>query len=96
MYAGSAGGVARRNKCTDNGVNGIEVQDEARPTLEDNVCNGNAQAAIGYSDMAGGVARGNECVGNRWGIYVAETADPELTDNHCRENTSEEILDLSR
>ncbi|NIN69212.1 MAG: hypothetical protein GTO63_31930 [Anaerolineae bacterium] len=94
MYAGSASGVARENKCTDNGLNGIEVQDKARPTLEANGCARNAQAGIGFSDSAGGVARGNDCSGNKWGIYVAETADPELIDNDCRDNASEDILDL--
>ncbi|MGB3906265.1 MAG: right-handed parallel beta-helix repeat-containing protein [Anaerolineae bacterium] len=94
MYAGSASGLARENKCSENGLHGIEVQDEARPTLEANVCSGNAQAGIGYSDAAGGVARGNDCSGNKWGIYVAETADPELADNDCRDNTSEDLLDL--
>ena len=66
----------------------------AQPTLDANVCTYNAQAGIGYSDTARGVARANECVGNRWGIYVAETADPDLNDNDCRDNTAEGILDL--
>jgi len=62
--------------------------------LQANGCARNAQARIGYSDLAGGVARENDCVGNRWGIYVAETADPDLIDNDCRDNTSEDLLDL--
>lgn len=70
------------------------MRDQTQPTLEANGCAGNAQPGIGYPDMAGGVARENECVGNRWGIYVGETADPELIDNDCRDNTSEDILDL--
>jgi len=47
-----------------------------------------------YFDSWGGVATGNDCSGNKWGIYVAETSDPELKDNDCRENASEDILDL--
>ena len=55
---------------------------------------GNAQAGIGYSDVAGGVAQATECVGNTWGIYVAETGDPELVDNDHRDNTGDDTLDL--
>ena len=94
MYADSAGGVAGQNKCPANGLHGIEVQDQARPTLEANVCSGNAQAGIGYSASAGGVARQNECLKNRWGIYVAQTANPELVDNDCHDNSEQDILDL--
>jgi parallel beta-helix repeat protein len=65
-----------------------------QPTLQADGCARNAQAGIGYSDTAGGVARGNDCSGNKWGIYVAETADPGLKDNDCRHNASEDVLDL--
>jgi parallel beta-helix repeat protein len=87
-------GGPRENQCTDKGVNGIEVKDEAEPTLEDNVCSGNAPVGMGLSDSVGGMARENDCSGNRWGIYVAETADPEVKDNDCRYNMSGDVLDL--
>ena len=37
-YFGSAGGVARRNICSQNDAAGILVEDQAQPTLEGNVC----------------------------------------------------------
>ena len=39
------------------------------------------------------MARQNECVGNKWGIYVEDTASPELVDNDCSENTKADIDD---
>jgi len=55
-----------------------------------------AAEVAGEGDVrrAGGVARQNVCVGNTWGIYVAETANPDLVDNDCRENTSADVHDL--
>lgn len=94
MYASSAGGMALGNTCSENGLHGIEVQAQARPMLQANLCTDNAQAGIGYSAKAGGVAFRNQCSGNRWGIYVAETADPELKENECHDNAHEDILDL--
>lgn len=94
MYADSAGGVARQNKCFANGLHGIEVQDQATPTLEANVCSGNTQAGVGYSASAGGVGLQNECLKNRWGIYVAKSAGPQLVDNDCHDNSEQDILDL--
>lgn len=58
------------------------------------MCTSNTKPGSGFSTGARGLARGNECVGNRWGIYVAETADPQLRHNDCRDNTSEDVLDL--
>jgi parallel beta-helix repeat protein len=62
--------------------------------LEANIASNNAEAGLLYLDSAGGVARQNVCVGNQWGIYVAETANPDLMDNDCRENTTADIYDL--
>jgi len=93
FYGGNASGVARGNECSDNGLHGIGLQDQAHPTLEENVCARNKECGIMYFDTTGGVARRNECSGNRWGIYVAETADPSLMDNNCHDNTSRDIWD---
>jgi hypothetical protein len=47
-----------------------------------------------YCDSPRGVARENDRSGRKWGTYVVETTEPELTDNDCRDNTSEDILGL--
>jgi parallel beta-helix repeat protein len=53
----------------------------------------NSEAGIAYFDEAGGVAQGNECSGNLYGIYVEATADPELVDNDCHDNSKADIVD---
>lgn len=93
MYYGQAGGTARRNECSSNGYGGIAVTEQAQPVLEENVCKDNALSGIYYTGEAGGVARGNECSGNRWGIYLEESADPELIDNNCHDNTEADVQD---
>ena len=54
----------------------------------------NKDSGIAYFDSAGGVARGNECTRNWCGICIEETANPELVDNDCHDNTEADILDL--
>lgn len=93
-YFDNAGGVARGNECTRNGMDGIYVDEQAQPTLEENICRDNEEAGIAYWGNAGGVARGNECAGNVVGIFIAETAAPDLIANDCYDNTVEDILDL--
>jgi parallel beta-helix repeat protein len=85
--------VARGNECSENDLGGIYVNEEANPTLEENVCNDNRRIGIAYLRSSGGVARRNECSGNETGIYIAETADPVLEDNDCHDNTGEDIQD---
>ena len=89
----SAGGVARQNLCTGNGLHGISVNERAQPTLESNECKDNGRAGIRYWDTAGGVARQNLCTANRWGIYIEKTAAPELVENDCHGNTEGDIVD---
>jgi len=93
-FAGSSGGTARRNTSSGNGLHGFQLKEQASPTLEANIANNNVEAGLLYFDGAGGVARQNACVGNKWGIYVEETANPELIDNDCRDNTSADVYDL--
>jgi nitrous oxidase accessory protein NosD len=62
--------------------------------LEANICANNEWAGVAYSDTSAGAARQNECVGNEVGLFVDETADPELDDNDCHDNTETDIRDL--
>jgi len=92
-YYATARGVARDNTCTGNGLHGFLVKEQASPLLEGNVSNYNAEGGFIYFGSASGVARQNECAGNKWGIYVEETAGPELVDNNCYENTTADVDD---
>ncbi|MGB9690126.1 right-handed parallel beta-helix repeat-containing protein, partial [Thermogutta sp.] len=77
-----AGGTARNNVCRNNGLHGILLRNEAKPTLEGNTCEGNQGSGIAYYDHAGGTARKNVCRGNRWcQIEKSEGANPILEDN---------------
>ena len=92
-FAGSSSSVARDNTCTGNGLHGFSIKEQASPTLEGNSANYNVEAGFVYFESASGVARQNECVGNKWGIYVEDTAGPELIDNNCYENTTADVDD---
>jgi parallel beta-helix repeat protein len=92
-YYGYAGGTASRNECSENGYDGIGAGDLAQPTLEENICQDNDEVGIAFFDESGGVARGNECSGSLYGIYVAATADPDLVDNDCHDNSEANVLD---
>lgn len=93
-FTDSSGGTVRRNTCSENGLHGFQLKEQASATLEANTASNNTEAGLLYLDSAGGVALKNVCVGNKWGIYVAETANPDLIDNDCRENTTADISDL--
>jgi parallel beta-helix repeat protein len=82
-FSGSSGGLARDNTSSGNGIHGFQVKDQAAPTLEGNTSNDNVEGGFVFMDSAGGVARENVCLGNQWGIYVADTAHPELVDGGC-------------
>jgi parallel beta-helix repeat protein len=92
-FADSSGGTARGNSCTGNGLHGFHLGEQANPTLEDNISNNNVEGGFVYFDESSGVAQGNACIGNRWGIHVVETANPELVNNDCRENSQADIDD---
>jgi parallel beta-helix repeat protein len=83
----------RENQRTGNGANGIEVQEEAPPTLEGNMCCGNPERGIVYFDNSGGVARSNDSLGNTLsGINVRDEAQPTLEENVCAQNGEDGIM----
>ncbi len=84
LFGGNARGTARNNECVKNGF-GIQVRDQAQPTLENNRCNENNNGIM-YGENAAGVASNNECVRNEAGIIVSDQAHPVLEGNRCREN----------
>lgn len=65
---------------------GILVNEEARPTLQGNVCRRNA-AGIFYSNSSSGIARQNHCTASyTHGIQVESQAQPVLEENNCEKN----------
>ncbi len=83
---GEANGLAQGCVVEGNGI-GIRVSEQARPSLERNLCAHNAGAGIAYLDDGGGLARQNECSENgSVGILVAGRAEPTLEDNLCADN----------
>ncbi|MBN1921008.1 MAG: right-handed parallel beta-helix repeat-containing protein [Anaerolineae bacterium] len=88
IYFGASGGVARYNTLSSNDLHGIQVKDDAVPTLEFNTCEKNTEAGIAFFDRAGGVAQSNQINNNRWGIYVANTANPSLLNNTVENNAT--------
>lgn len=88
IYFGTSGGVARYNTLSGNDLHGIQVKDDAAPTLESNTCEKNTEAGIGFFDRSTGVAQNNQVNNNRWGIYVAPTANPSLLNNIVENNAT--------
>jgi parallel beta-helix repeat protein len=92
-FADTSGGTARQNECTGNGLSGIIVAGQAQVTLEGNTCSGNRECGIAFFNSSDGLAQNNECWGNECGIYVADTASPELVDNDCFDNSEADVDD---
>lgn len=92
-FTDNSGGMVRNNRSTGNNLHGFSVHDQASPTLEGNISSDNMEVGLAYFGSAGGVARNNTCTGNKWGIYVTETASPELADNDCRDNSEADVDD---
>jgi len=93
VLLGNTAGYVRECRVEGNGLHGIELHGQAQPTLEANVCTGNAYSGIVYFDDAGGVARQNECSGNKYhGISIQKQARPTLEENTCQQNESTGIV----
>ncbi|MEB3186737.1 MAG: right-handed parallel beta-helix repeat-containing protein [bacterium] len=91
VYLGTAGGVARDNRCQDHS-SGIAVLNSASPLLIRNTCVRNRVSGMAYLENAGGVARDNVCTGNKVGIGVQGSSKPKLSRNPCRKNSLQGIL----
>lgn len=61
---------------------GIDVRNDAQPTLEANSCENN-RGGIHYFDRTEGIALDNICTSNYAGIVVQGTAQPTLESNAC-------------
>jgi parallel beta-helix repeat protein len=83
------------NVCKDNEEVGIRFADTSGGAARQNECSQNKLTGIAVVEEAQPSIEGNICVGNRWGIWVDETANPELVDNDCRDNSEADIEDRS-
>jgi parallel beta-helix repeat protein len=84
---GTVCGVVEECESLRNRLHGIQLSEEAQPTLDQNTCRENKGSGIAYFDNASGTARNNTCVNNtKHGIFVGEQARPTLEGNTCREN----------
>ena len=83
---GNTTGIVQDCVATENATMGILVEEQARPTLDRNVCTNNTLVGIAYSNDAGGTARQNTCSGNLMGIYADNRAQPTLEENVCTDN----------
>jgi parallel beta-helix repeat protein len=84
---GDTTGTVRECQFEGNQLHGIEIRDQAQPTLEGNTSMNNEQNGIMYWDESGGVARQNNCSGNKLhGIGVSEQSQPTLEGNICLDN----------
>jgi len=88
-YFGSAAGGALNNEIEGNGLHGISVNDDALPVLDGNISRDNTEAGVAYFERATGILRGGTMTGNKWGIYVIETANPAIGDNEVTGNTTD-------
>ena len=85
MLRGDVTGTVTACEAVNNG-HGMSVREQARPTLDGNICCGNLWG-ISYHDSAGGVVRQNTCLANEHhGIQVGAQAHPDLDANTCRDN----------
>ncbi len=72
---------ARSNNIYGNNLSGIIITGQAEGILENNTLNNNLEAAICFFSSAKGSASGNQCSGNKWGIYLENTASPSIGNN---------------
>jgi len=92
LFGGQSAGKARANRCETNGVNGIEVKQNACPLLTENICSKNNGSGLAYYDQSSGSGIHNICEANaEYGIEVNGEATPTLKDNTCVGNSESGI-----
>ena len=89
--------VIRKCLIEDNGGDGIFVNDEASPTLEENQCLRNRESGIYFQEQSCGSVRRNVCHENGDdGIALFEEARPNLEGNVCSKNQGNGICYTDR
>jgi len=87
LLAGTVRGNISRCHISHNKGDGVQLIEQARVDLEENICERNEGAGIGYYSFSGGTARKNTCRENKQqGINVTGLAVPTLEENTCERN----------
>jgi parallel beta-helix repeat protein len=89
--SGTTNTLVKQNECTGNGLSGIMIRESAQATLENNTTNNNGEAGIIFFHTSSGTITNNECTGNKWGIYLSEGTNTNLSSNNCHDNLDEDI-----
>lgn len=93
-FANSATGTVDSNTCSYSAnADGITIADQAGVVVRDNTCENNTGAGVSFNGQSSGAAGGNECAYNKWGIYVAATANPVIETNDLHDNTLAQMYD---
>lgn len=87
LFAGQAGGTARRNVTDSNRLHGLFVQGASSPTLEANHCCVNRWSGVTVAGTSEASLRDNECGGNgRHGIVACQQSRPVVEGCRCEGN----------
>ncbi len=83
LYNG--GGEARENQCCLSTADGIQLSNNAKTRLVQNVCENNGRYGIHYEKNSSGSAERNRCQGNKQGdLCIEGSANPTLKGNTGR------------
>jgi len=89
IYFGTSGGLPRGNEIVESLLNAISVNDEASPIIQENFLRDSVESGVAYFETAGGILQANTITGNKWGIYVSDTANPAIGDNTVLDNVTD-------
>jgi len=57
--------------------------------IEENILRDSVESGVAYFETAGGILQSNTITGNKWGIYVSDTANPAIGDNTVQDNVTD-------
>jgi parallel beta-helix repeat protein len=71
----------------------VYIADQGEATMDKNIIRNNLQVGIYFNGELGGTATNNEIYGNKWGIYIAASAKPILSNNSIYNHEAADIED---
>lgn len=93
VFSQRARGEARDNRCKSHSEHGILVQEDAAPSLVDEICEANGRCGIRWQAGSTGGLSGNRCCENREvGILVSGATFPPTAGNTCERNRRGQLL----
>lgn len=82
------------NICSKNQKYGILYAGTQGGSAKKNQCTFNEWAGIMVTENSIPLLEENICFSNQAGIYIEDTANPELVDNDLHDNSKEDLVDL--